>query len=420
MCAMPYTQSFDSNIDHPVSKSFVSRVASILAFLWRWFIGVVFCQSIILCVMVVGWTYRLMQRYAVYCLVKSQNKKHATLAFSKLTRTHPELQYLQSPPNWFFQQNAKTTFNEQWHNADTLWQSIKALFRFPLHSVWLNFKIGIQAVFNTYVFTLVPCLLWQFAWHAGWNNSFNKVYEQSFVGATTGVTGIILFCLIMFYVPMAQARQAVTGEWRSFYHFRANWRLIQSSWLYYTILIALFSLISLPITIIKIAPGFIGHAEHWMNAGDAEILQFLNRYYFWTGFICFAGYVIVHLFAVRVYVSALMSALHHNQFPLESLSPFERTVIKATGADQNAELDESSILVQIGRWLGTKLKAALCMILIFMFWLTFVLQIYVSEFLNYHTHLRAWMNQPLIQLPAFRYVPTQLEERVKESHHNEN
>jgi hypothetical protein len=38
--------------------------------------------------------------------------------------------------------------------------------------------------------------------------------------------GILLFLLVMLYLPMALTRQAVTGEWRSFYQFGTVWTII--------------------------------------------------------------------------------------------------------------------------------------------------------------------------------------------------
>jgi hypothetical protein len=41
-------------------------------------------------------------------------------------------------------------------------------------------------------------------------------------------------------------------------------------------------------------------------------------------------------------------------------------------------------------------------------WFTFVAQIFISEFLNYHPGI-GWLNQPLVQLPWFHYVPGHLQ-----------
>ena len=40
-------------------------------------------------------------------------------------------------------------------------------------------------------------------------------------------------------------------------------------------------------------------------------------------------------------------------------------------------------------------------------WFTFVAQIYVAQFLNYIPFV-GWMNQPLVQLPWIKYVPTRI------------
>jgi hypothetical protein len=42
-------------------------------------------------------------------------------------------------------------------------------------------------------------------------------------------------------------------------------------------------------------------------------------------------------------------------------------------------------------------------------WFTFISQTYVSEFLNYHSEYGlAWLNNPLVQLPFFRFIPAGL------------
>ena len=41
-------------------------------------------------------------------------------------------------------------------------------------------------------------------------------------------------------------------------------------------------------------------------------------------------------------------------------------------------------------------------------WFTFVAQIFISTFLKYDQAV-AWLNQPLIQLPWFRYIPPHIQ-----------
>lgn len=408
MNTMSYPHTFDSSSEGIQSKSILQRIGAVLMFVWRWTVGVIFTQTFFFSIFVVGWTYRLMQRYAVYRFIKLYYPKHAGLNFRKLTNHNDEYALFKTPPNWFNQQNPISQLKRNMHNSDTVLESAKSIIKFPFHSLWLNFRIGVQGLFNTYVFTLIPCLLWQFAWHAGWNNSFNKIYEQAHVGISTGLTGIFLFSLVMLYVPMAQVRQAVSGEWKAFYQFKTNWRLIQSSWFYYALLAMLFSLVSIPIHVIKTIPTGLGNTgTEWMNASDAEILQFLNTYFFFTSFICLAGFILVRLAAVRVYVTAVRTALRRNLIAVDSLTPFEQNILQTVGGDRQEDVEEPHIIMQITRWTGRKMKAAVCIIFILVFWVIFSFQIYVSEFVNYHP-TRAWLNQPLVQFPAFRYVPSHL------------
>ncbi len=47
-------------------------------------------------------------------------------------------------------------------------------------------------------------------------------------------------------------------------------------------------------------------------------------------------------------------------------------------------------------------------VLLALVWFAFVAQIYASEFMNYHPGI-GFLNQPLVQLPWFRYIPSALE-----------
>ena len=102
-------------------------------------------------------------------------------------------------PNWFVAQGA-----ERRAGGTSWWKRFAG-------SLWANLRIGVQGIFNVWVWTMPACVLWMFSWYAGWDNSFNKGYEQAWVGPTTGLLGVAMFIAAMFYVPMAQARQAVTG-----------------------------------------------------------------------------------------------------------------------------------------------------------------------------------------------------------------
>ena len=60
-------------------------------------------------------------------------------------------------------------------------------------------------------------------------------------------------------------------------------------------------------------------------------------------------------------------------------------------------------------WLGTRVGRALSSLVLFSVWIGFAMQLVASEFLNYHTAGRGWLNQPLIQLPWMPYLPESME-----------
>ena len=85
---------------------------------------------------------------------------------------------------------------------------------------WANAKAGTLAALQPGSVTLPLMVLWLLSWWGGWENSFNKGYEQAWVGPVIGVGGDGLIILAMTYVPLAQARQATEGTWRSFFDYR--------------------------------------------------------------------------------------------------------------------------------------------------------------------------------------------------------
>src|SRR5262249_32672119 len=144
-------------------------------------------------------------------------------------------------PNWFAQQNFLQAARP---STEASWSTCALnLLRALVHSL-LNFWIGLRAVANTWVVTLPAGVLWWFGWYDGWNNSFNKGYEQAAVGPLISLLGVAWFITGMFYVPLAQARQAVTGQWRSFYDYRLIRKLVRDRWVYCVLLALSYSLLS--------------------------------------------------------------------------------------------------------------------------------------------------------------------------------
>lgn len=147
----------------------------------------------------------------------------------------------------------------------------------PPLSAWRTFRAGLAAYANTAVLTIPGCVLWMFAWYDGWNNSFHKGYEQAWVAPSVGVLGSALFIAAMLYVPIAQARQAVAGDWRAFYAFRVVWSVTRAKWLSCLGLAAAYAALTLPVTLLRMAPNFIGN---YIPAGadGAAASGFLIKY----------------------------------------------------------------------------------------------------------------------------------------------
>ena len=257
--------------------------------------------------------------------------------------------------------------------------------------------------------TLPGCVLWLFAWYDGWNNSFNKGYEQAAVGPLTGVLGIILFILAMFYVPMAQARQAATGQWRSFYHFKLVWTLIRRRWLACLGLAVLFSLLSIPVTILKTMPAFFPQMNdgRLLMMSDAEALQLLKTYFFWAGLVVFPSYVFLRLKAARIYAGSVVSALQSGVIGEDALGELEWQALHRLELLRVHPAPARHVFVRAITWVGTRAGRVTIALATFLVWFTFVAQIFISEFLNYHPVI-GWLNQALVQLPWFQYIPPHL------------
>jgi hypothetical protein len=57
---------------------------------------------------------------------------------------------------------------------------------------------------------------------------------------------------------------------------------------------------------------------------------------------------------------------------------------------------------------------------LFLVWFSFAAQIYISEFFLKSPMGRGWLNQPLVQLPWFNYIPAQLKQDAKSGEKRES
>ncbi len=398
-----------SELSLPATAKIQSRLWVSIVFLWKYFLGAVLCQSPLLCVLVIGWTYRAAQRAVLKRWWKQSDPARAGGTFDQYLRNNEELLSHRHWPNWILTQNFREVFRQEPHARSQLRNAGFAL-RAVLRSLWLNFKIGAQGIFNTWVITLPACILWQFAWFAGWNNSFHKGYEFAAVGPLTGLLGVALFTVAMLYLPAAQARQAATGSWQTFYQFRFLWRLIRIKWLSYFLLALLYSLVSIPVMILLTVPTFFPQFNPALaELSGPEAMKFLVRYYFVVSLVGFPAFVGLKLAAARVYGSAVVSAVRAGSVGARDLERSEKRMLEQLGLLSVRQKPAARPLIQTMAWAGSKTGRLAAVTLSLFLWFTFVSQIFISQFF-FHRPIAGWMNQPLVQLPYFRYIPQDLED----------
>lgn len=367
-----------------------------VAFVLKSALGVAFIQSFLFSFVVLGWLWRVTQRFVLNAWWKRSKK----IPRRELTGD--------SWPNWILAQDPN-----------------QKLCHRLFGTLWINFKTGIQAFFNTSLILGPACALWIFSWYDGWNNSFNKGYEQAAVGPVTGLAGVSLFIAAMFYLPMAQTRHAATGDWRAFYQFRLIWTLIRRRWLESLGLAMLISALSLPIMVLKTAPGMFTAmspdksapaengfrkmvSSNFENLSPKEAAQKLKAYYFLCGLYVLPALLVMRYAAARVYASSVIHCVQSGVLPEDSLHENEWRVLSRLDLLFVRPQPKRNRFVGAIAWVRTKAGAAAVGVAMFFVYFTLVAQVYVGEFLHKNDRALGWWNQPLVQLPYFNYTPSRL------------
>ncbi len=391
----------------------------------RWFwgfvkhmVGVLGTQGLVGAVLVIGWSYRLAQRAAWRVWWTRGGAGQGT--FPEFLAARAETRGCVSWPNWFVDQEARELWRGRAAVAGVA--RVRLFLRVLFGSLAANFRLGLQGILNTWLLTLPACLLWLFAWYDGWNNSFNKGYEQFEVGPSLGVTGIVLFVAAMLYVPLAQARQAVTGEWRAFYDFGLVARLALRSWLGCLFLAGVYAAVSVTVTVLKTVPAFFPQMDPAQAAevaalapelAKAKITGILNGYFWWAGWFVFPAFVVLRVLAARLYARGILRGLREGWVSPAELAGNERAVLERLQLVQPGARASWPKLVELiartGSW-GARIGALGALGFV---WFLFVAQIFVAEFLKYHPQV-GWLNQPLVQAPWFRYLPESVEKPVEQ------
>ncbi|MGI8601821.1 MAG: hypothetical protein ACR2OZ_02355 [Verrucomicrobiales bacterium] len=365
---------------------------------WKYAVGILLCMIPFASILVVGWTSRLMQRMAFKAWWKQSHRPYKKLLrFRDVAATTPGWIEQASWPNWIVSQNIA---------EDLRRGRVHKLFA----GLWINLKLGVQMMFNTSVILAVPCLMWSFAWYAGWQVSFNKAYEYFQNGALLGLAGSIVFGVAMFYVPMAQARQAVSGNWRAFYDFRFVRRVIRRRWFVCAVLAAAYAVAGFIVMIlISIVPLNVKWQE-WLNTlAHDKTLQTMRGYFLGATFVIFPLYFGLRWAAARIYASAVGRMLGTGEISPSQLTSAERLAFPPELVNAPETRADWTKWERLIAWSKSVPGRTILGVVVFLAWSVFVFEIFVSQFFIARGP-RVWLNHPLVQLPWTDYTPPAINE----------
>ena len=364
--------------------------------LWKYFVGVLFCQYVLGAVVVVGWTTRFMQRQILWAWWKRRPLQNRGGSFDEFAASLPNRCVPRTLPNWCL---AEPQHQDSQHDSDG---RFRRLLRRALGSLSVNFCQGATATLSILIFTLPATSLWIYAWTLGWNISFFKLYEQSHLGASLGLLGILLFILAMLYVPLAHARQAVTGRCQSFFELRTNWCLARRHPTVMLPVALLFVVASGVVMILRIAPYYLGSQAEISLLSLEELRHWLENYYFIAGAILLPAYILVWLAVAKAYACA--AASEYIADPVGgSLGDWERETLGRLQL-QVQTTEAAHPLMRGTSWTFSRFASTGALGLTCLAWFGVAAQVFVAQFLNYLPGA-TWLNHPLVLLPWIRYLP---------------
>jgi hypothetical protein len=187
------------------------------------------------------------------------------------------------------------------------------------------------------------------------------------------------------------------------------WGLVRRHWLACLLLAVCYSVFSVPVMVMKIAPIFFGQKDPgFSDLTSAEALTMLNGYFFSVGFGVFAAYVILRLIAARIYARGILNGVQSGAIPVTALGEKEREELQRLNLIQVNPPRSRHVIVRVASKTSSVVLFGGVIAATAFIWFTFVAQIYISEFFMSHPVI-GWLNQPLVQLPWFRYIPVHVQ-----------
>ena len=364
-----------------------------------------FAQSLLTSIITLGWIYRWVQ-YSVTIRLFQSSSIATNNKWKQFSENNPEIARLQKVPNFFRRQETKEKINLP---QTPIVNKLHWLF----DSLCLNWKIGFSGILTTWSLTIVPCILWAMAWYTGWHISFNKMYEESATGFSISFLGIILFSLIMFYVPLAQTRHSFTQDWRSFFDFRFLKAMIFQCPLLIFFLALGYTACSFIVTVVKVIPVFLPAINPQLETlSSSEALNFLNDYYFYTGLINLLLFFTLKTLTGRIYADTLKKMWTEKVLSAKYFHSHEVSILQLLNIRYGENYQQSKLLTKVIKFPFFLSYKTIVISATFIVWMSFNFLPFISEFLNYYPFW-GFLNQPLIQLPSFSYVPSHLQNKPR-------
>ncbi|MCP4330886.1 MAG: hypothetical protein GY791_21065 [Alphaproteobacteria bacterium] len=265
-------------------------------------------------------------------------------------------------------------------------------------SLWANLKAGVQILVTTWAVTLPVFGLWLLSWWGGWENSFNKGYEQAWVGPALAALGYVLFLVLILFLPLAQARQSVSGQPARFFDLSLLWRIVRARPFACARLAFVFAAAGAVIMGLRIAPLAFGNLIGYDAAMTPERMEEIaNLYRLTAAAAVFVLFVWLRMASARVYAKSLLNLVRAGEISQADLSPVEQMLFRQLDLEAGPPPPEASFPVRAMRWGGGTAWRTIGFGLALALWFAFVAEIYVAQFFN--LDWIRWLNHPLIQLP---------------------
>ncbi len=373
----------------------------LLRIFWLLLVCTIWCQTLFTAILALGWSYRWVRHLVSRQLFQLSPIVEKT-TWQQFASNLESLTPVRDTPNLFRKQPGISSPRYLLFKYIHHW----------LHACWLNFRVGLGAILTTWVLTLLPCIIFAIAWYTGWHISFTKMYEESATGASLGFSGLLILTVIMLYLPIAQARHAFTNDGYSFF----DWRFISAvvwrrPWQLFLLAMG-YAIANVVLTFFKATPTFFTTMNpNLASISPLEALELLNQYYFYSGSIAFLLFLALRTIAGNIYSSALKEMWCQSILEAEAFNQEERRWFELLAVSYGSQYQKPGLVKKI---LGIPLTISYrgtMITLTVLVWSLFNFLPFVSEFANYYP-VRGFLNQPLVQLPCFRYVPTHLEARA--------